>query len=176
MNDVEALSDLYMFRTVSRDHLTELCALAPPTTFQDGHVLFRQGQPADVALLVLKGRLIAEVSGGEAVRTVGDIRPGEIVGERALLSRGGRRSATVSASEASRCLLLSWETFERGTENLALVALEQHLLGSLARRIRATNTVIQGAWKESDKIEAESPSNKTGTLRDRLRTLWGGLR
>ena len=177
MTDVETLAKMYMFRNVSRDQLTKLCALAPPTTFQEGHVLFRQGQPADVALLVLDGRLVAEVSGGEAVRTVGDIRPGEIVGERALLSRGGRRSATVSAAKPSRCLLLSWETLEKGTDNTALVAVEKHLLGSLARRIRSTNSTIQVAWRESDKLEAaSSPAGTPTTLRDRLRNLWGGLR
>ena len=177
MNDVEALANLYMFRSVSRSDLSELCALAPPTTFKQGHVLFRQGQPADVALLVIEGRLIAEVSGGEAVKTVGDIRAGEIVGERALFSRGGRRSATVSAAEGSRCLLLSWDSMERGSHNAAIVSIERHLLGSLSRRIRSTNGVIQQAWKEADKIE-RNEENQTGpsTLRDRLRSLWGGLR
>ena len=178
MNDVESLANLYMFRSVSRTDLSELCALAPPTTFQQGHVLFRQGQPADVALLVLEGRLVAEVSGGEAVKTVGDIRPGEIVGERALFSRGGRRSATVSAAEASRCLLLSWDSLERGAHNAALVAVERHLLGSLSRRIRSTNGVIQQAWKEADRVESAGAAQGDAptTLRDRLRNLWGGLR
>ena len=61
--------------------------------------LFRQGDAGDCLYLVLRGRLcvsIADVSG--TVQRLGEIGPGELVGETALLL-GAPRSATVEAVE-----------------------------------------------------------------------------
>lgn len=66
-----------------------------------GEVLFRQGDPGDRLYLVLSGRLHAQIAGdGGTTQPLGEIGPGELVGETALL-RGGPRSATVEAVEPS---------------------------------------------------------------------------
>ena len=70
------------------------------------------------------------------------------------------------------------------SSNAAMVALEQHLIATMARRIRSTNLAIQKAWKE---IERESKRRKENTtqqdvqsdedqqsLLGRLRSLFGG--
>ncbi|MGE5244204.1 MAG: cyclic nucleotide-binding domain-containing protein, partial [Betaproteobacteria bacterium] len=62
-----------------------------------GEVIFRQGDPGDRLYVVLTGRLCASVTGGDgAVQRLGEIGPGELVGETALL-RGTPRLATVQA-------------------------------------------------------------------------------
>ena len=50
----------------------------------------------------------------------------------------------------------------------AVVAIEQHLIASLARRIRKTNQTIQGVWKAE-----EVPAPRPLTLAERLRALFG---
>lgn len=145
--DVDALSQLYLFRGVQPRALAELCALAPPVRYAAGEQVFRQRDPADVALLLVDGRLVVSVRVGEVVRQVGDVKPGEIVGEAALFSPNGHRSATVVASAPSTALKLSWYMLERAPLNPAVIALEQHLLGALSRRIRKTNQAIQAEWR-----------------------------
>ncbi len=66
-------------------------------TLKSGEDLFRQGDPADAAYIVVNGRLRAVVEtpeGGEQV--LAEMGPGEMVGEMALFTRSSR-SATVYA-------------------------------------------------------------------------------
>ncbi|MDP6934655.1 MAG: cyclic nucleotide-binding domain-containing protein [Myxococcota bacterium] len=172
VTDAEKLGALYLFREVPKAELRKLCILAPPTRLSAGSVLFEQGESANIAMLLVEGRLEVSVQSGDQRRRVGDVRPGEIVGELALFSRGGQRSASVEAAEASKCLLLSWELLEKASRNQAIIALEAHLLGTMARRIRSTNTVIQTAWKDSGPENAEK--NESGSVLDRLRSLLRG--
>jgi len=145
--DVEALSQLYLFRGVPARALAEILSLAPPVRYKAGDVLFRQRDPADVAMLLVEGRLVVSVRVEDVVRQVGDVKPGEVVGETALLNPNGRRSATVVAAVPSTALKLSWYMLERAPMNPGVVALEQHLLGALVRRIRKTNQAILAEWR-----------------------------
>ena len=177
MSEIDQLSQLYLFRSVPRPALQELLTLAPPTRIGMGQSVFEEGATADVALLLIQGRLVASVGAGDNAKQVGDIRPGEIVGEQGLFVPGGLRSARVMAAEPSTALLLTPELMDHAARNSAIVALEQHLLGTLARRIRATNQAIQLAWKSdplpSKKVET-SAAPKPRTLRERLSALFGG--
>jgi CRP-like cAMP-binding protein len=176
VTELDQLSQLYLFRSVPRPALEELLTLAPPTRIAIGQAVFDEGASADVALLLIRGRLVASVGSGGHAKQVGDIRPGEIVGEQGLFVPGGRRSARVMAAEPSTALLLTAELMDHAARNSAIVALEQHLLGTLARRIRATNQAIQLAWK-SDPLPSKAthtPAPKAPTLRERLSALFGG--
>ena len=63
--------------------------------------------------------------------------------------------------------------------NPAMVALEQHLIATMARRIRSTNLEIQKAWMDESKAkqEKEKPNEPTTeestSLLGRLRSLFG---
>lgn len=68
-----------------------------------GVVLFRQGEPGEQLYLVLRGRLGARIAGdGGTTQPLGEIGPGELVGEAALLT-GAPRLATVESLE--HCVL-----------------------------------------------------------------------
>lgn len=173
MNEIDQLGQLYLFRSVPREALRDLVSLAPPTRFAAGLTVFEEGSSADVALLLIEGRLVASVGQGDGAKQVGDIRPGEIVGEQGLFVPGGLRSARVMAAEPSTALLVTPELMDHASRNPAIVALEQHLLGTLARRIRATNQAIQLAWKADTSAVPESVA-RPRTLRERLSSLFGG--
>ena len=173
--DVDRLADLYLFKTVPRRALKELCIMAPPVRFKRGNKVFGQGDSADVALLVIEGELTASVEGDGQARTVGKIGAGEVVGEQALFVSHGQRTATVIASQPCTCLILSAQVADNAAENAAIVALEKHLLGSQARRIRNTNLTIQKAWKgETGDTVYGKEEKKTGGLIKRLGSLFGG--
>ena len=173
MSNPAILSKMHLFKGVPSRSLSELCILAPPVQFQIGATLFEQGAAADVALLLIEGRLNVEVKSAGQQRQVGQVHPGELAGEQALFSRDGRRSATVRAGSASSCLLLSAETLEKASTNPAIIAIERQLLATLARRIRGTNKEIQKVWKEAADL---APEEQTLTLAARLKGLFGGRR
>jgi len=178
-DDRQILSRLYLFREVPASALLDLCRLAPPIQYKAGATVFSQGDAADAALLVVEGRLLASVEGKEGEKIVGDSRAGEIVGETALFAREMMRSASVVAAEDSRCLVVDRNLLRSAGDNPALAALERHLLGSMARRIRKTNQSMQMLWKEAAPTEqptSESmpPLNRTTTLREKIAGLFRG--
>lgn len=173
MSDPATLSKMHVFRDVPPRALSELCILAPPVQFPIGATVFEQHSASDVALLLIEGKLDVEVTSRGQRRQVGQVHPGEIVGEQALFSRGGERSATVRAGTASSCLLLSPEVLEQASTNPAVIAIERQLLATMARRIRSTNQEIQKIWKETGSLD--QPEAKQ-TLATRLRGLFGGRR
>lgn len=180
MNDVEAIANLYVFRSIERQDIEKICALAPPQDFPVGSIVFKQGDVAAHALMVVSGRLEATVEAGGIGRRVGEIGPGEVVGEQALFHIHGSRSATVAALQDSRCLVVTPQLLTEGANNPAVVALETYLLGSLARRIRSTNRSLLQAWKEAApkpgpaQAAAKATAMASSNLLDNLRRLFGG--
>jgi CRP-like cAMP-binding protein len=168
MGDVDAMSALEVFADVPRRDLHELAVLAPPTRFPAGAALFSEGEEAQMALLILEGRVEASIGDGARARVVGQAGPGEIIGEQGLLGGSARRNATVRAVEPCACVILSADVLRRARDNEALVALEGRLLTTLASRIRHSNAVVQDAWRDS-----VATVGGKGSIRDRLRSLWG---
>jgi CRP-like cAMP-binding protein len=168
------LSALTVFRGVPEADLQAFEALCTPVNLGVGHVIFRTGEAADSAMLLVSGRLVASVGG----RELGEIHPGELLGELGLLGRGQRRSADVSAREPSFALLLPPNPLASGDRNLAVVAIERHLLATLARRIRRTNQALSSVWRDDGPAQpsaaAVSPSSPAPSLRSRLARLFGG--
>jgi predicted acylesterase/phospholipase RssA/CRP-like cAMP-binding protein len=105
-----------------------------------GERLFRQGEPGDSMYIVVVGRLVAlREDGSGRRRVVGQIRPGESVGEMGLLANQPR-SATVQASRDSVVVRISEEAFRQ------VVAEHPQLLASTARLvIRRTTDLMRGA-------------------------------
>jgi CRP-like cAMP-binding protein len=169
VSDLDILVAMPLFDRVPRAALERFCQAAPRLVLSAREVAFRQGDLADRALLVVTGRLDA-VLGSE---TLGDVRPGEIVGETALFVPDGLRQATVRAAVASTCLCLTAASLRDHRDNPAVVALQQHLIGTLGRRIRSTNLLIQKQWNLHRTPEAPPPPP---TLVDRLRLMFGGGR
>ncbi len=176
----DILGRLALFRAVPPQYLGDFLERARLENYGPGEVIFRQGDEADRALLVVAGRLVSAVGAGVDSRTVGEVLAGELVGETALFVSSGRRSATVTATEPTRCLVITQELLRGSTDNPAMVAVERHLLGSMARRIRSTNLSIQKIWKDDDwqpeapRAAASGAAAPPLTIRQRLRKLFGG--
>ncbi len=174
---VRLLQQLYMFRTVSPSALAELTALGRLCALSPGEIAMTQGDEADAALLVLQGELEAVVSKEGTERVVGIIKAGELVGETALFTSGGQRSATVRAKQQTRCLALGPKVMSANIDNPAIIFLEIHMLSTMSRRIRNTNSAIQGIWDAAAPTPLRQPkaasTASTKSLKDRLRGLFG---
>jgi len=88
----------------------------PSREYPAGHVLFRRGDPAEKAYLLLSGEV--DIFLPPTTEAMARLGPGELLGEQAILS-GGLRSATAVAAKAISCteittdslrLLLSQQT------------------------------------------------------------------
>ena len=175
---VQKLQNLHLFRNIPQTDLTRLIRMCKVMTFLPRQVIFAQNAPADHAMILVSGKLEVCIHTGSGDRHLGHILPGEIFGEQGLFHSGGTRSAMVKAEQESMCLLVTPELMRETWNNQAIVALEQFLIATMARRIRSTNLEIQKIWKTEEK-EAEEPSadtledNSSGLL-GRLKSLFGG--
>jgi CRP-like cAMP-binding protein len=175
---IEDLARLPMFRGVDFDDLRSLLEHLEVIRFHAGERVFEQGDEADGALILVQGQLEAQVASGGIERVVGKVHPGELCGEAGFFHRHGVRNARVVASRESLCLCLRPRSMQATLGNPAMVAIERHVVSSIARRIRDTNLGIQKVWKEQSTRENEETSSGKGkaSLLSQLRGLLGGRR
>lgn len=106
-------------------------------TFEDGEELFREGEPADCAYVIVHGtvEILAQTDAGEVV--AGSLGKNELFGELAILNNAPR-AATLRAKGQLKALRISEEVFLKlVTENpgVALDVMRQ-LSEKLARAHR----------------------------------------
>jgi NTE family protein len=131
--------------------IDDLLRLGEWVRIRGGERLFRQGEPGDSMYIVVSGRLVVlREDGSTGHRVVGEIRPGESVGEMGLLARQPR-SATVQASRDGTVVRISEEAFRHiVAEHPRLVACtarlmarrSKDLMGAQVARRRAKNIAI----------------------------------
>ena len=102
----------------------------------EGTVLTQQGDEADELFVILDGMVSVEVDG----RDLGDLGPGAVVGERALLE-GGRRTATLRAAHA-RVRVAAASASAVSLHALQQLTTQHHREDADARRRRREATVL----------------------------------
>ena len=77
----ELIADAPVFAGLEADDLTLIAGCAQNVRFEDGEMLFREGEPADTFYVVRRGRVSLELHTPERGGLVIDtIEPGEVVG------------------------------------------------------------------------------------------------
>jgi CRP-like cAMP-binding protein len=110
-----------------------------------GTILMEQGHVGDHLYFVMSGRLTAFAVRDDGSRiTLGDMGPGESVGEMALLAHG-RRTATVKTVTDCELLRLSKDGFDRlmARDPAASAALATTMAARLQERLHARTFVAQ---------------------------------
>ena len=111
----ELLESTEVFAGMTRDQLGDLLPLLEPRHVPAGEVIVAEGDPAAGIYIVGYGRLrVVRQEGGREL-TVGEVGPGDTVGEREVLT-GTAAAASVRAVRDSLLLRLSPEGLERITE------------------------------------------------------------
>lgn len=103
---VELLAKTMQFSDLPEKALWRLAAEGTQRTYQEGHLLYHQGDPGDRLLVVLHGLVkltVASEHGGElSLATLG---PPEVLGELSVID-GGPRSSSAQALEPTTVLIL----------------------------------------------------------------------
>ena len=109
--NLQGLRKSPLFEGLSDQELQHLVDNAKPVSLREGEVLMTQGEPGDTAYVVIEGGFEIQKQSGPSVIKIDVRKPGEIIGEMALLSNAPR-SATVVAVCDSETLCISQEAFE----------------------------------------------------------------
>lgn len=168
---LELVSTIPLFSALSPLAVERIVDGASERHLTGGEILLREGESGDSMFVVISGRLRAYVLDGEDTPTVvGEISPGETVGEMALLT-DHPRSASVRAVRDSTLLELSREEFQGLVERepAALVAIAREIVERLGRSIHTTEG--SGAIRTITLIAAGS----TGSIHPAARMLEAAL-
>jgi CRP-like cAMP-binding protein len=105
----EALRRAAIFGRLGEPSLRRVAALMTEVELPPGHVLIEPGQPGSGLFVIEEGSVSVQTRAG----ATSELGPGDVVGELALLSPDGVRSARVRATTSLRCLTLDRASFER---------------------------------------------------------------
>jgi PPM family protein phosphatase len=150
----ETLARMPLFRPLSDREILRVLQVTDVATFQNGERVINEGETGEELFIVLSGQLKVQRGGAD----LATLKPGDHVGEMALV-RSQPRSATVVSDGPSELMLIRrTEFFEilRKEHQLAVKLLWQ-FLGVLADRLADTSREL-GAAKEE--LAAEDITNE----------------
>jgi signal transduction histidine kinase len=135
----EFLRRIPIFSELSSEDLQTIYSLAKPLSIPEGEALVRQGEPGDAMYVILSGEFeVTQRSGGSDV-VLSRRKPGEWVGEMALLA-GEERVATVRALQESRVLSISLHAFKQLLSCSPSAGIS--VLRMMAQRLRSTEVLV----------------------------------
>lgn len=136
-NRYEGLQQVPLFADLSRKDLAHVDRLATRLDRPAGNVLLREGELAHEMYVIVDGT--AEVVRDDEV--LGELGPGDFVGEMALLAHA-RRTSTVRATSDLTVLHLEGRSFHQLLEDVPSIAVQ--LAITMAERI-ASNADLHSA-------------------------------
>jgi CRP-like cAMP-binding protein len=129
---MERLRAMPMFADLSARSLQRVAKLMMEFQAPKGQILIERGMPGSGLFVIQEGVVVVEVPRTRAW----ELGPGEVVGELALLTEEGLRTARVRAKTAVKCLALSRRDFMRLLREEPKIAVA--MLPILAKRLAAT--------------------------------------
>ena len=134
-----------LFRGLSAATIQQICGLAGRRFYEDGAIVFSQGDPGDALYGVVTGRVRISASTREGKEMFLNImEPGDTFGEIALLD-GNSRTATATATATCELMIIPRAQFLALLQRDPTLAI--HLLQLLCQRIRWTS-----GWAEDSAL------------------------
>ena len=165
------ISQISIFTSLSPEDLASLPVLTTTITRETGQIIFREGDPALAMYVIRSGRVAISVwtmENEELVFAV--LGEGDFFGETSLLD-GSPRTATAKAVEAVELTEIGAYDFFKLVRLKPDIAIS--IMEVMARRLRATNELIQRRASRNVNQEVEMHSTLAERVADRI-ARWGG--
>ena len=145
VQEYELLRQIPFFADMEAARLKLLAFMSQRVAYDSGKTLFRQGDSADAAYLIIEGEadILVEMPTGPI--TVATLGPHDIVGEMAILC-DVPRTATVRAKTRLVALRIAKEPFLRMVREFPKMAIS--IMRELAHRLELTNRRLSLAQSE----------------------------
>lgn len=142
---LDALKTSALFKGFTDTGLQIFATIATPRTFPRGTPLFVEGMVGDSLFIIALGqvKVAAKNTGGEDV-TLGELGPGEHVGDLALLHQGSRMSTATAVSDVT-AIELRHADFQKllAQKPQACLKLILTLSQGLAQRVRDAGPLLK---------------------------------
>ena len=142
LTEVELLRRIPLFSNIDTSRLKLLAFTSERLTFENGAILFREGDRGDSAYLILTGKVDISVGSPNGDVLVASVGANNIVGEMSLLCEIPR-SATVTAAEPLDTLRIKKDQLFGLLRDLPQMTLE--IMRELALRLNNVNRELSAA-------------------------------
>ncbi len=129
----DQLKHVELFEGLDTKEVKLLAKTCTERQYPAGAILMKEGEPGAGLFILVEGKV--SISKGQPPEEITTLGAGEVIGEMALLD-DLPRSATVTALEPSRCLLVPVWDFRATLRESPDIAIK--LLVQLSRRLRKT--------------------------------------
>jgi putative ABC transport system ATP-binding protein len=143
--EVAALERVPLFAGLEPAKLKLIALASERMIFAAGEDLFRQGDSADHAYVIIAGAADILVDGPDGFTRVATVEKNHFVGELALLSSQSR-SATVRATSDLTALAITKDTFFQMIEDFPQISIE--MMRDMGRRLLDTNDRLAEARRD----------------------------
>jgi len=154
--EFEVLRRVPFFAEIEPPKLKALAYVSERVGFDDGKIVFRQGDPGDAAYLIIDGEADVVLEGAAGPVTVAILGANELVGEMAILT-GEPRNATVRAKGRMTALRIAKDPFMRMVREFPTMAVS--IMQELAHRVNDTNNQLRVARSEVSQLRAQIAAN-----------------
>jgi CRP-like cAMP-binding protein len=124
-DDIRILSGVSLFSELANEHLRLLAFGSENVSCPSGTVLYRQGDPADGAYVVVKGRVVLFRDRDGASEDLATVEAGAMLGEMALIA-DTRRMTHARADMPTELLRVNRKLFRRVLEEYPELAAKLH--------------------------------------------------
>ncbi len=116
-------------------------------TFNDGDVIFREGEPSDTAYEIVSGNVEIAKTGDDGEMRLAVLNPGQMFGEMGVLDQG-KRSASAKAVGPVSVNAIGRKDFLAGIRDKPDMA--RSIMGDLVERLRGADNMLTGGGAEPD--------------------------
>jgi CRP/FNR family cyclic AMP-dependent transcriptional regulator len=155
VQEFELLRQIPYFADLETARLKLLAFMSQRVAYDAGKMLFRQGDAADAAYLIIEGEadILVEMPTGPV--TIATLGPNDILGEMAILC-DVPRTATVRAKTRLVALRIAKEPFLRMVREFPKMAVS--IMRELAHRLELTNQQLSMARSELHRMREGAAS------------------
>lgn len=152
--DIEVLQRVPLFAGLPTEALRLLAFSGEAREYGDGSILFREGDPAESALVVVTGKVELIRERIKAKTVLASLGPGDLIGELALIVQTSRPNKAVAVGKV-RCHMIRRSTFHRILEEYPAYALR--LRQEMAARLAGLSPDIAAVARSFARVDKPDP-------------------
>jgi len=166
----ELLGNIGLFESLTDDDLRSLSNRLEESDYDEGQVVFKQGDSGDSLFIVEDGAVEISYGEGKSRVVLASLFPGQYFGELSLFD-GSPRSATATATKRSRLVRLDLDALVDFVNKNPQAALR--IIAEMGERLRQTNELMSRQVSRNVLEEAEEALTFGQRVADRVAKFGG---
>jgi len=140
---IEVAKHIYLFSGINRDDIIQITNDVKFMEFASGEVVFEEKEQSDEIYFLLRGELAVEVNKEGEYKELAHIKPMELFGEMAFVTKQPRNARIKSVNEKSTVIkfVIDDDAYDSST-SFAFMKLYKNIAFIVAKKLEASNETL----------------------------------